>query len=1350
MSANGTTTIQPPTNGTAGLAVIVLPDQSLTGLLLWVSILTVVAVIGLAVFEVIRRRENLSFVYYTRRKTSPSSTPPFPARPFEWIWTVFWTPSTYVRANIGLDAFMFLAYLRMSFQLFGLLAVLMFFVLIPVDYYASNPNMQPFNFTTQESIVEVATKTLNFFSIQHVIDGSNTLWVHVVCAYVASCLAYYCLFQYYRTYTHAIAGVLSGKHTGSGADKAQEIQFRSIMITNLPLGLRTETELRAWLQALNLGDIEQISMVADDDATILTLLKRRDRILLLLEKAYMAWAINLARELEKPTLWDRLLLRPYWRMSPDRITRLHTTRLQIPTNDIPPDVLERTRPIRTPKSAVKSVKTLMVREDAIRSYDRKLNDLTERIVWARTKVVATTAMVRETPLAFEFPATPSSVRLLGKTAAVASATLSSFPSRLGRGSGMYASDTEIFAAGVQRTQRMVPMSLPPRIAIPVEMSPTPTRLLPASAASGSGLVPPAGSDAHGRAVSTGQQSGSSVGGYSAADSIHSAGSGADRPILPVSRDHEPHASITVAVDSVPTAAGDASARPGGNKANTDDKDGSPFSADTHSAFGGSLGSGLNLNQLNMAFYKQFNATSCSAFVTFADRRSAYLAQQLSLHEHMDPYTMRVMSASAPKDVLWGSLAKSLMQTVIKRGLVDILCYTICLFWVAPTSFISGFSQLEVMGQKPEYHDFVVFVSRYPILYTLVSSVGPPLIIVSFNLLMPYLFDYLSHFQAFESITKAQQGTMAKYFFFLIFNVHFVFTLFAAAWSTSSSIFSNPLSWIEHIATAMPSGASFFINYLILNLVLIPVELLRPVGCIYNILGRLWLTTPREYYELNVMTSTLNYAFLYPIQILIFVVVICYSIISPLVLLPGVCYFACAWIVFKNQLLFVYVKQSEDYGRMWLMAYHRSVLGLGIFQFVTAGLLSAKKAPAAATVCGMLVIFTWLFYRICQASFDRHTNVAPLESLMSDTTNGADHRRIDIDDTEEMAGDPFDEHFNGIGSAFGSSRPVPLREKRQAPPAQTGNGWLSPGGRRASDGGGDHSDIDEEGSYLDEDSSGRSDKDTDEQSLEDVSITDGDGRRESMDESKDDDAVPTISFDGRKRSVSAGRAGARFSTASNSSISGGGGGGSGHRRSWTATGSAGDTGQATRQGRSSTGRGGQRSNAPASTGSAESPSGKADRLSRLKGRAVSTSRLNTSGRGQRVPLSVGIDDNMNSPLSPSKRARSLMMTPTTTPAAGITQTPTTAIGRSRDFASELGLSLLSVHRAVVTAEEHQQQSHSVSYMSPAYSKPLQEPWIPEYIAPLVREKRDTQVPEDTIARRRRLTKGALSLSTDSLV
>lgn len=144
------------------------------------------------------------------------------------------------------------------------------------------------------------------------------------------------------------------------------------------------------------------------------------------------------------------------------------------------------------------------------------------------------------------------------------------------------------------------------------------------------------------------------------------------------------------------------------------------------------------------------------------------------------------------------------------------------------------------------------------------------------------------------------------------------------------------------------------------------------------------------------------------HILVFIVVLCYSVISPLVIFPGIIYFGSAWLVYKNQLLYVYVKSSESHGAYWYMAWKRSVVGLGLFQFLTAGLLSAKKAPYPAMFVGFLVPLTYIFFLYCESCFAKHDIVVPLEHLYEkvpqnlNTGGGSDNLQIDQDSLRRVS------------------------------------------------------------------------------------------------------------------------------------------------------------------------------------------------------------------------------------------------------------------------------------------------------------------------------------------------------------
>ncbi|KAJ1553286.1 hypothetical protein HK405_008387 [Cladochytrium tenue] len=86
------------------------------------------------------------------------------------------------------------------------------------------------------------------------------------------------------------------------------------------------------------------------------------------------------------------------------------------------------------------------------------------------------------------------------------------------------------------------------------------------------------------------------------------------------------------------------------------------------------------------------------------------------------------------------------------------------------------------------------------------------------------------------------------------------------------------------------------------------------------------------------------------------------------------------MIYRNQLLFVYVKEWEAYGRHWVMAFKRIVVGLVIFLVTMAGLFISKGAPMASAIPLVMLPMTALFYKHCQEAFDCRTKFVPLDRL----------------------------------------------------------------------------------------------------------------------------------------------------------------------------------------------------------------------------------------------------------------------------------------------------------------------------------------------------------------------------------
>jgi hypothetical protein len=108
----------------------------------------------------------------------------------------------------------------------------------------------------------------------------------------------------------------------------------------------------------------------------------------------------------------------------------------------------------------------------------------------------------------------------------------------------------------------------------------------------------------------------------------------------------------------------------------------------------------------------------------------------------------------------------------------------------------------------------------------------------------------------------------------------------------------------------------------------------------------------------------NYGTVAPAILVIFVIVLSYAMVAPLILPFGAAYFAIGYVVWKNQvrgiadatsmrpapptrayaqLLYVYIPQYESGGRLWPKLFKYMLTGLFIAQLTIVGVLGLKQA-----------------------------------------------------------------------------------------------------------------------------------------------------------------------------------------------------------------------------------------------------------------------------------------------------------------------------------------------------------------------------------------------------------------------
>ncbi|CAM9540737.1 unnamed protein product, partial [Choristocarpus tenellus] len=88
---------------------------------------------------------------------------------------------------------------------------------------------------------------------------------------------------------------------------------------------------------------------------------------------------------------------------------------------------------------------------------------------------------------------------------------------------------------------------------------------------------------------------------------------------------------------------------------------------------------------------------------------------------------------------------------------------------------------------------------------------------------------------------------------------------------------------------------------------------------------------------------------YPTLLLVLVVCLLYAVISPVIMPMGALFFAAAHIVYKYQMLYVYIPKYESGGVLWLSVYPRVLVGLAVAQLTVMGYVSIRGGYTEA-VC----------------------------------------------------------------------------------------------------------------------------------------------------------------------------------------------------------------------------------------------------------------------------------------------------------------------------------------------------------------------------------------------------------------
>lgn len=366
----------------------------------------------------------------------------------------------------------------------------------------------------------------------------------------------------------------------------------------------------------------------------------------------------------------------------------------------------------------------------------------------------------------------------------------------------------------------------------------------------------------------------------------------------------------------------------------------------------------------------------AAIVFFTSRIAAASAAQ-SLHAQLvDKWT--VIEAPEPRQIIWTNLKKTFYERQVRQYGVYILVALAILFYMIPIGIISAFTTLKnLMKLMP----FLKPILKQSAIRTVLEAYLPQIALIVFLALLPKLLLFLSKAEGIPSMSHAIRAASGKYFYFTVLNVFIGFTLAGTLYRTLKDIQNDPNSIVGVLASSIPGSAAFFLTFVALKFFVgYGLELTRIVPLIiFHIKRKYSCKTEAEVKEAW-FPGDLKYGTRIPGDLLIATIVLCYSVIAPVIIPFGVAYFGLGWLILRNQALKVYVPSYESYGRMWPHIAVRIIAALVLYQVTMLGYFTLKKFYYTPFLV-VLPIISLLFAFFCHTKFYRSFADTALEIVV---------------------------------------------------------------------------------------------------------------------------------------------------------------------------------------------------------------------------------------------------------------------------------------------------------------------------------------------------------------------------------
>ncbi|CAL5410187.1 unnamed protein product [Camellia sinensis] len=156
-------------------------------------------------------------------------------------------------------------------------------------------------------------------------------------------------------------------------------------------------------------------------------------------------------------------------------------------------------------------------------------------------------------------------------------------------------------------------------------------------------------------------------------------------------------------------------------------------------------------------------------------------------------------------------------------------------------------------------------------------------------------------EGIPSLSHTGRAASGKYFYFTVFNICIRVTIGGTLFESLKSIENDPNSAFTLLAVSLPANTTFFLTYVALKFIVgYGLELSRIVPLIIYHLKRKYLCKTEAERKEAWAPGDLGLATRVPGDMPVVTIVLCYSVIAPIIIPFGLLYFSLSWLVLRNQ------------------------------------------------------------------------------------------------------------------------------------------------------------------------------------------------------------------------------------------------------------------------------------------------------------------------------------------------------------------------------------------------------------------------------------------------------------------